>query len=200
MFDILLVYGAFAGAVIATIVAHIINNKLRRKSDVLHIAKMEIEIQRILEDCVFKTFIDRALLLKLHNGGDKLSIGSKKYFSILHEAHTPRVQVVKDLFQEIETDPDYYELILYLSKIGKKFFKTKDLPNSLLKRRYQKDNIYGGIIVKVYDTKKGFYYASFVTTNKFDDLVQSEHYPLIEMDVLRLKKVFKKAAKLKILH
>jgi len=194
-----LTVGIVCGVITATIVAHIINQRIRKKLRVGEIAKLEVDIQNILDNAVFRTLADRALLIKLHNGGLLLA-GVPKYITILQESNSDNLKSVKKDFQQFKVDPSYMQMIDTLVREGIYIQEVVRMPEGFLKRRYEYEGIKATVIFSIAQTKNGFYYGSISTTKSFADFIGSHEYAALESIVNTIRNKYKKAKKLKLLY
>jgi hypothetical protein len=194
-----LIVALISGAFVAGIIAHIINMRIRRKLRVGKIAELEVKTQNILDSAVYKTLADRALLIKLHNGG-KIFAGVQKYITVLQETNSDELKTVKEDYQNFKTDRAYMEMINTLLTEGVFIQEVHRLPEGLLKRRYEMEGIKATVIFSISQTNNGFYFGSFSTTKSFSDFIGSHEYTILETRISKLRNIYKQAKKDKILH
>jgi hypothetical protein len=140
-----LIVALISGAFVAGIIAHIINMRIRRKLRVGRVTEFEITTQNLIESTVHRTLADRALIIKLHNGG-KIFAGVQKYITVLQEYNSENLRSVRDDFQNYKVDAAYMQMINTVISEGLFIQEVNKLPEGFLKRRYEYEGIKSTVI------------------------------------------------------
>jgi hypothetical protein len=193
-----LIVALISGAFVAGIIAHIINMRIRRKLRVGRVTEFEITTQNLIESTVHRTLADRALIIKLHNGG-KIFAGVQKYITVLQEYNSENLRSVRDDFQNYKVDAAYMQMINTIISEGLFIQEVNKLPEGFLKRRYEYEGIKSTVIYYINQTDHALYFGSFSTTKSFSDFVGSHEYSILESVISKIRNRYKQAKKEKIL-
>jgi len=170
------------------------------KTRVALVAALEVRINSLLTKIVSETPVDRAVVIKLHNGGSKLQTGITKYITVINERHNGNVMEVYRDFQHYPIDANYMLMIHRLVQDKLIIVDTKKMPEGLLKRRYNLDGIKSSIIFYIRETDGGLYYGSFSSTSTLEEITTDQAFARIENTIEKLRWHFKDAASKKILN
>ena len=158
-------------------------------------------IHEILSDAVARTTASNALLFHVHNGTNFLTAGGKIYSSVVEEAPSDLLLSAFKEWQQVLVDFPYIELLRRLKDQQSVFLRTQDMPEGLLKMRYEAMGIKGSIVFMVYSgTKGGFYYASYPSTANENDLTSNGDYVTFELNHQALRRVCEEYHDKGILH
>lgn len=198
-FFIEIIIAALVGAMAAGALGYLAIMRMREINRISLIAQVEITSEATLESAIYQTCADRALVIKLHNGGGKIYAGTNKYITVLHEAHTQRIPGAKKDYQRFFADVNYMKMMAELEE--KRIIKTKvsDLEYGLLRRRYEADGITASIVFWIKETEGGLYYGSFTTTND-PDLLLKRDFSKLETKINRLRNKYETAHRRGVLH
>lgn len=188
------------GVVMITFFTMVLVAKVRKESRLALISKLEVETEVILNRAINETLCDRALVLKLHNSGGQLYVGKAKKASVLFEGLTQTLPTVKEDFQSQLVDTDYMAIMQRVEREKLIIQNTSKMPHSMLRRIYERDNITITVIFYIKETENGLYYGSF--TSKADPLefMKPSTYSRLENSISRLRVMYEKAHKQKVLH
>lgn len=195
-----LILGAVIGGISAGILSFVVSFRVLRRSRVAMVSAYDIKCQAILDVMIAENLCDRALILKFHNGGGKVVAGKSKYASVLFEAHNDKVKSVRNEFQNYEVDPEYILLIQRVHMHRKVDHVTADMHSSMLRRRYELDNITAAHVPFFIETKGGMYYGSFSTTGPPDIWRGGKQFARLETLINQLRNIHVKSDRYRVLH
>lgn len=175
-------------------------DSLTSRSQAALVANLEIRTEMLLQEAVDQSAIDHALIFKLHNGGGKLYMGIPKYTTVLHERLVPEIRPSKPDFQSYPIDHEYMLLMQRILSEKIVMLVVKDMPDSMLKRRYEADGLTVSVEFAINETDAGLYYGSFSTRGDLNEFLSSANYTLIESYIHRLRLKFKEAKQQQVLH
>lgn len=153
----------------------------------------------ILQRTAWETGAVNCLVLKIHNGGSKLIEESPWYSSVVEEAPMFADVSAADTWQNIEVDEQYRDLIRKVRNKGKWYLSVDEMPQSFLKRTYERMGIKGSIVMKLYQDEYFFYYVSFPTRNLSETLTNSAEYNQFELTQISLMRLYEKYHRLDVL-
>lgn len=188
------------GASLVGIIAYNIVKKSKDESRLSLVSKIEVECDNILDSAVYRTQTDRALIIKIHNGGSKMYVGVSKYASITQESHNDKLPSIKKDFQKFKVDKDDMGMIHTLISDGLVILETSRMPPSMLKRRHELDGVKSSIIYKIRETEFGFYYGSFSSTIEYNEFIGSHEYSILEAEINKLRNIYAEADRRGVLH
>jgi len=161
----------------------------RRKDKLYKLDVFHRERQAILNDVVYRTGAINAIVLKIHNSGSRLDEAKKWYSSVVAEAPTTQLVSAAKVWQNIDVDSQYKEIIRKVRREGKVFIDAEAMPQSFLKRTYIRMGVHGSLVMKVYEDEHFFYYCSFAVRN-YDDLLDNipdfNSYEVARISLMRL--------------
>lgn len=175
-------------------------SRLKNESRLLNVANLEIETDNILDNIVFQTATDRALIVKIHNGGAKMYVGVSKYASVIEESISPEMKPIKDDWQKIKIDKEYLMLVQQLINDGMIILNVDSMNPSTLERTYKSEGVKSVAMFRIRETKFGFYFASFSSTKEEHEFIGSNEFALIELKVNRLRNIYLEADRKGVLH
>lgn len=195
--DIVIIGSVVATIIIIYLIIKVAN--LKQQSRTAQITAFEVLIQGILDKAVLNGWCDRALVLKMHNGGGKMYTGVNKYASVLFEGDTDKMTDVKDDFQKYLIDSEYMDLMQRVSSNKIEIQKTTDLKYSMLRRRYEADDITHSIVFFIEETENAMYYGSFTSISPDSDMITGKSFAGLEAKMNKLRNAYQRAKKKKIL-
>lgn len=193
--------GLFAGLASGLTLYIIKVNRLRQKSRLQLIDSFHKEIRLILWEAVRETQASNAVLIHMHNGGPSIAAGMRQYSSVVDEApQNPAFASMND-WQSVPVDGNYREFLIGLKQQGAARLLTEEMPNGVLRRRYEAMGVTASIVFWCYETDGGPYHVSFPTdsTNPLGYLGGVD-YNRLEAFTNRIRNVLRKYKKLEILH
>ena len=176
------------------------NRDMAQQSRLIEIANIELQARFGMDKIINDTLVDRALIIKVHNGGSKLFVGVSKYISIIEEAHSSKILPVISDFQKFPIDREYMEMIRRLLEDSIYVVNVSTMKESTLKRVYIKDGLKSSILYPLIGSELGFYFVSFSSTSNDFEVLDSSEFSTIEIELNKIKLLYKKAADLKLLH
>lgn len=185
--------GIMIGGTIAAIVSFAVGINVFRPSRVALVTAYDIECQALVDKCVDTGLCDRALIIKMHNGGGRIVAGKPKYASVLFEANSNKVQSIRDTFQHYEVDVEYSLLIQRVQFDRRVIQETMTMPHSMLRRRYENDKLTASFVPFFIETKGGMYYGSFSTVGPAHEFLGSSKFSEMESIINRIKNVHRRA-------
>lgn len=155
----------------------------------------------ILKDIVFRTGSVNALILKIHNGGSKLTEGTPWYSSVVAEAPTFYDVSAIEFWQNKSVDEQYKGMIRQLQK-DKMIWMHIDGPKigPTLQRVYSRMAIIGTLVVELYRDDHYYYYASFPVREDFEKLLENGEINKYEVGQTHLKRLYHKYHNLGVLE
>lgn len=188
------------GSIIAFFVGgFLLHKRLRKTTRLAKVLKLEIEIKEVLNENILKTLSERAVIIKLHNGG-KIYAGVDKFITVIHEAHREPLEALKDDYNQYKVDEMFLRLIQKLLAEKIIVMEAKDLEGSFLKRRFQYENITSLILYKIVETDESLYLGIINTTDDFVNFVGGSDFALIELAINKLRNLYITAKRQKILR
>lgn len=181
------------GILVAGGVSYLRIQQLRRRSHAAEVIALQVQTRDVLEHLITTTATERALLLAMHNGGGPILAGGHTFASAIHEAKEAHIASVMAEFQGFEVDPHYLTVIHQLEERRTILLRTHDMPESMLRRRYEADGITAALLFKIEDTPYRYYYASFSTTRSEVDFTSPANYARIEAAINRLRTLYRNA-------
>lgn len=175
-------------------------DSLTSRSQAALVANLEIRTEMLLQEAIDGSVIERALILKLHNGGGKLYMGIPKYTTVLHERIVPDIRHSKPDFQYYPIDHEYMLLMQRILTEEVVVLITSEMPEEMLKRRYEADGITVSVVFTISETDAGLYYGSFSTRGDANEFLSNVNYSSIETFIHRLRLKFKEAKQQQVLH
>lgn len=146
----------------------------------------------ILRDVVYKTGSVNALVLKIHNGGSKLTEGTPWYSSVVAEAPTFADVSAIDVWQNKDVDSEYKELIRIVRRNKVHWLVTDGMADSFLKRTYKRMGVVGSIVMEVYQDENFYYYVSFPARDDYDLMLKGSELNKYEVAQIHLARLYKK--------
>lgn len=199
-----LITAAMIGITVSAITSYVIFSRnlrrVSRRSQVAQVANLEIEAHVILQNIIYETPIDRALILKMHNGGGKLYAGVIKHISILDEDHTTSVGPIKDDIQHYPADTQYMHLAQMLVADKLVVLETESMTDGMLKRRQVHDNVKVSIIFFIAETEGGLYYGALDSTLPSSTILSDEVFSVLETKIHKLRRLYEEGKRNRILH
>ena len=160
-------------AAIIALLAALINATLDNRRNKRRINQLESQsqINQLMRKCISETTIDRFLILKLHNGANKLledGILRRYLASCLNEEFKDIHTSVKDLYQLIPVDDYYKELVKKSYNLKYYEFITENEPECDLRKIYKKEKVVQSRLYFIHSSKGTIYYCSASSYKKFD--------------------------------
>lgn len=183
-----------------TLYLHRLLSKLRDESRLLNIAKLEVETDNILDNIIYTTNTDRALVVKIHNGGSKMYAGTDKYASVLYESLSESLHPIKNDWQKFPVDRDYMMMIDTLIKDGVALFDIETMKESTLSRAYKSEGVKSVAFFKIRETDFGFYFASFASLKSQDEFYLSKDFSMLEIKANKIRNIYAEADRKGVLH
>ena len=125
-----------------------------------------------MRDILEKTDAVQVVLLKAHNGGEPLKIGTWLYSSVIYEVRNPGENEVKDRWVAQPLDERYLEMLAHLQRDKRVNLVTKDLKPSPLKDVYEANGTVFAKVVEVFSTKdlQKYFYVSCVFKKPIEEM------------------------------
>lgn len=153
----------------------------------------EIAAQAILDNCSGLEMIDRAILIRAHNGGDFTKVYSPKYITVLHEGTSSTATQLKSVFQCYPLDQEYKKIILTLMSDKTILIESAKEESGFLKRRFEMDGINSAYISLIQATANSIYYCSFESKKPINDFLIDPSYSQIEALANKLRLLHRSA-------
>ncbi len=119
-----------------------------------------IEVYSVLQDLTSKALIPRVMVIKLHNGGGRLSRRSQHKISVLHEVHGEVLASIREAVQNFTIDHQYRTMLAQLQDIHFLELATAELPHSWLKSLYESQGVASGYLSLVGYSDTGMYFLA----------------------------------------
>ena len=171
--------------------------KEKGETRIIAINKMDVEIEALLYKIEQETKVDRALVLKFHNGGPKMFSGVAKYTSVITESHSPTLSSIKQLIQNFPVDRSFMNLLIKLNTDKQLAVDVNQLDEGSLKRRYIQDGCKTAMLVELVYTESGLY---FLDLSGKSDFILSEGFTKVEQLANRIRNIYQIAKKQQLLH
>jgi hypothetical protein len=148
------------------------NSRRSMEQATADIAKIIYHMRDILE----LTDAVQVVLLKAHNGGEPIKIGTWLYSSVIYEVRNPGEQEVKDRWVAQPLDELYLEMLARLQRDKKINLITKELKSGTLKDVYVSNNVAFTKVTELFSTKdmQKYFYLSCVFKKDFSELTAAE--------------------------
>lgn len=164
-----------------------------------HLNSLSDTRQFILDEVVESTNCANALVLRIHNGGSKLSDGKDWYSSVVAESpERKKVSAIKDWQYKVVQD-DYKSLIKRVRSKGLDYVTTETMPHGDLRTAYEAMGIIGSAVYFLYADDYYFYYMSFPVRENWIAWNDSPDQHNIKNAVLRMKRKYQKYSELGVL-
>ncbi len=118
------------------------------------------EVYSCLVKLIFKSGVDRVMVLKCKNGGGIPGKASKLYISAEHEVFSPVLPAIRESFQDFPIDHAYTLMLQDLMSERFKVLKTDELPDGHLKVLYETQKIRVGYVALIGYSTDGMYYIA----------------------------------------
>ena len=176
-----------------------IQRSKKSRSALIH--NMHSEVRLVLLESVYKTDAANALLLHMHNGGPELSAGVRIYSSVLDEAPEDSALSVMKVWQRYEVDRDYREMMQRMRQDGFIVLCTKDMPEGVLRRRYESMGVTCSVVFWLLETTGGPYYLSFPTrADDCNDYIGGSDFSHLEGCANQIRNILRRYQKESVLH
>lgn len=192
--------GVAAGLSAGTLIGYYFVSKSHEDQRLERLATFRDRRKIILRDIVYKTGAVNALILKIHNGGSELTEGTPWYSSVIDEAPTFSDVSAIDSWQNRAVDKPYRDLIRTIKENKMHWVLVESMPDSFLKRTYQRMGIIGSLVVNIYTDDHFFYYASFPVRENFESLTDSAELNKYEVCQTHLRRLYEKYHNLGVLE
>ena len=168
--------GAGAGAV-STYFA----DKRRDKIHKLNLLRSFRDTRKmLLLRAVDETNCANALILRIHNGGGKLSDGKNWYSSVVAEAPERRQVSAFASWQNVIVQDSYKELIRSVREKKTEYLYTDKMPAGDLRTAYEAFGVIGSVVIELYSDEYHYYYMSFPVREHWDDFTLSADQHMIK--------------------
>lgn len=155
----------------------------------------EIAAQSVLDQAIQLPMIDRALILKAHNGGKMEFAYSFRYISVLYEGASQTTSVIKNAYQSYPMDKAYKLFINKLITDKQVFYQTRTEDVGMLQRAYNHDEIETANMYILALTKDAVYFCSFSSKLKPGGFLNSPDYVIMEQLANKLMQLHRTAKK-----
>ncbi len=121
------------------------------------------EIEAACNDLIAGSTVERALVLKLTNGGGEPTVGTTYYATAMVSA-TENVRNHKATdYTRLEVDDAYVAMVVGLKKVRRMMLLVETMPHSLLRDIYNSEHIKFAEVHYLCSTQDATYYCSFAT-------------------------------------
>lgn len=186
-----------AGALTALAVSATSLFKARKKDAMFEITEHRITTDSILDNIISTTPLDRCVVAKVHNSGGELMVGVKMYISADFEGTS--ISSVHDDWQRYNVDRGLDYILNQLLKDKVVIEEVAKLKDSFLSRRLELDNQKTLLGFHLKDTQYASYIVLASSSAPVEKVMLSSNYSKIETKIHRLRMLYEKAAKSKIL-
>lgn len=195
------IIGAMTGLIVAFGTAFVVMRNVIRRNRALEVLVQEGEIEESLSACLSRTTCDRAIIYRMHNGGEPFSVGSAKYITILHEPEDSLHPYVKNLYNQRPASRELLVLIQEIATTAPKvvYRSIDDLPSSELKRNWIASGITAGIFFLICTTERGVRFGALSTTGDPAEFTNARNFSILEAQIARLRLLHEKAIQRRIL-
>jgi hypothetical protein len=173
-------------------------NHFREKTRKKHLEKLSNNLQdlsqiyRIIEQLLQDSGADKVLILRASNGGGIPKPGSEMFTKLLYASTVDEDLEIYQKYNSIKIDGPYVDMLIDIQKNGQTYKVIKDMPNSLLKRLYQSENIQYSEIYFLGNNANEMYYC-IVDSMDIDKKFEEPNKRLsIELGINDVKKIFNK--------
>lgn len=148
------------------------------------------EVQSMIDRVVYKSDVERFLILKTENGGGKPRIGANLYSSVLFESVKPPIASVKEDYQRLLVDPMYVKMLSDINIHIPNILITEKMKSGILKRLYLLEGVKYSEVHYIGETESAFYYCSVATTKSDESFNEVNNRVEIEIAVNRIRRLF----------
>lgn len=148
------------------------------------------KVYEILQIIIRESAVNRAVILKLENGGGIPKLGSTLYSSVVFESCKLPLTTIKEHWQKQRIDEAYVRMMVKLNKAGELEILADDLEDGILKTLYQAAGIKKARIYKIAEKENRYIYASLNYSNLHDDSANA--LDIIRFSINELRRLFEK--------
>lgn len=176
--------------------------RLLRKNTLKDVMIFEIKIEECLADIIRSTCVDRALLVRIHNGGGRITIGNDKKISVVCEPEESLLPHTKEGYKNVPVDRGYRGVLIEMLDKKEVFVynQTLDLRYSMLRRKAEADNLTATLHYFIWETRASGYYVFLATQDEPHELIgRPKKINLIEEKVHEIRVICRRADRVGIL-
>ena len=168
---------------------------IRNRTNKKYLEKLTTNLQdlskifRIIERILNQSGAHRVLILKASNGGGIPKPGSEMFIKLLYAATEEEEPNIYEKYNSIKVDGQYVEMLINIQKNGMVIEKVSEMPNSLLKRIYQSEEINYAEFYFLGNTATELYFCTVNSKNE-EDFSQPSKRVAIELGINDLRKIF----------
>lgn len=149
------------------------------------------DISKELNYLIENTNIQRALILKTHNGDGKPRFGRPLYVSAVYEVCRDPFEYQVNTYKMLKVDDPYLQLLLDIKEYQDSAFFVSSMKESMLRRFYEAEGVNWSYIYKIGADSTGMYYGSFATSQN-DTPFQLGQGATIEAAIHRIRGIYTK--------
>lgn len=136
-------------------------------------------LHSVLQRVLLKTTANRGIIWILHNGGERISLHTKRYVTVLEEVNDNTISEVKSDYDRFLIDPEFIHAISRLIDGGSTLLDINDLPPSILKHLLSKDGIKQSYLYYIGWYNNCHYFGSFSTKKEGGFYEESQYVELL---------------------
>lgn len=121
------------------------------------------DIEAACNDLVANSTVERALVLKLTNGGGEPTVGTTYYVTVMVSAVENMKNHKATDYTKLEVDDAYVAMVVSLKKMRRMMLLVETMQPSLLRDIYNSENIKFAEVHYLASTQDATYYCSFAT-------------------------------------
>lgn len=146
-----------------------------------------------MRDILEQTDAQQVILLKAHNGGEEIKLGSWLYSSVIYEVRKNKEDEVKDRWVSQPLDENYLIMLSNLQSQKKLNLVTKNLKEGPLKDVYKSKGVTFTKVLELYQTRdlKKYFYISCVFKKPYEELKAFER-DQIRASTIAIANVYKR--------
>lgn len=160
----------------------------------------EIACQALLDQATGFEQVDRALIVKIHNGGKMSQMYSMRFVTVLYEGRTSTTGEAKSNYQSYPMDDAYKRFMQKLLDDKVYLFQTMSEEYGMLRNAYDRERIKTSRIFKLARTKHAIYIASFSSKSPPGEYTAHHNYHDVGLIAEKLKQLHRTAIKAKVLE
>lgn len=123
-------------------------------------------VYELMNRMVNETDFDGVQILYTENNGGRPHVGVCLYSSVLYEFTNDNLKSIKDIFQRVQIDLEYADMLLKLERNKHLLIYTPEIAPGLLRDLDMEHGVTCAYWFKVAETTKKYYYARVLSTKK----------------------------------
>lgn len=121
------------------------------------------QINNLCNELIAESTVERALVLRLTNGGGEPIVGTTYYVSVMASGMQDVKTHLVPEYKKLEVDDAYVAMIVGLKKMKRMLLLVDSMPHSLLRDLYNSEKVKYAEVYYLCSTSNATYFCSFAT-------------------------------------